>query len=148
MTKLPRNSSGNIELAVVSMKRVVEQPSSESFNCPHPGRDDGGLDEMLSSVAGQEMDTGVYPVSDLEGMEFYWENPDKNMDAIFRPRIDTPFSPSTFKEFDTNSLAENSIPIDEEQDKEKTHPLPTTPVSERSTQTPVMMRNSSFGTKI
>ena len=44
-------------------------------------------------------------------------------------------------------MAENLILIDEQQDKEKSPPpLPTTPVSERKTQTPVLMRSRPFGT--
>ena len=48
------------------------------------------------------------------------------------------------------SIAENSILIDEEQDKENSLPSPdrTTPVAERPTQHPVLMRSRPFGTRI
>ena len=53
-------------------------------------------DEVLSSVGAQDLDTSSYQVSDLEDMEFNWENSQLDMDAVFRPGIDTPFSPKTF----------------------------------------------------
>ena len=107
-------------------------------------------DEVLSSVGAQDMDTSGYQVSDLEDIEFHWEDPDLNMDAIFRPGIVTPFFLSTFNNFEMGSMAENTILIDEEQEKENS-PLPTHPtsiVSERPTQPRVFMRSRSFGTRI
>ena len=48
-------------------------------------------DKVLSSVGAQIMDTGGYQVSDLDDMDFYWENDQLDEDAVFRPGIDTPF---------------------------------------------------------
>ena len=45
-------------------------------------------DEILSSVGAQEMDTSSYQVSDLEDIEFNWEN--SQLDSVFRHGIDTP----------------------------------------------------------
>ena len=53
-------------------------------------------EEVLSSVRAQDLDTSSYQVSDLEDLEFNWENSQLDMDAVFRLRIDTPFSPTTF----------------------------------------------------
>ena len=53
-------------------------------------------DEVLSSVGAQDLDTSSYQVSDLEDMVFSWENAHLDMDAVFRPGIDTPFSPTIF----------------------------------------------------
>ena len=47
-------------------------------------------DEVLSSVWAQDLDTSSHPVSDLEDIEFNWENSQLEMDAVFRPGIDTP----------------------------------------------------------
>ena len=47
-------------------------------------------DEVLSSVGAQDLDTSGYQVSDLEDLEFNWENSQLDMDAVFRPSIDTP----------------------------------------------------------
>ena len=53
-------------------------------------------EEVLSSVGAQDLDTSSYQVSDLEDTEFHWENSQLDMDEVFRPVIDTPFSPATF----------------------------------------------------
>ena len=53
-------------------------------------------DEVLSSVGVQDLDTNSYQVSDLEYIEFNWENSQLDMDAVFIPGIDTPFSPTIF----------------------------------------------------
>ena len=88
-------------------------------------------DETLSSVGAQEMDTSGYEVSDLDDMEFHWEDPDLIMAAIFRPGKDTILSPSTSIKFETGSMAQNPNLIDGEQDKENSPlpPLPTAPLS-------------------
>ena len=54
-------------------------------------------DELLSSVGAQDLDTSSYQVSDLEDIEFNWENSQLEMDTVFRSGIDTPFSPNTFE---------------------------------------------------
>ena len=48
-------------------------------------------EEVLSSVGAQDLDTSSYQVSDLEDIEFNWEDSQLDMDAVFRPGIDTPF---------------------------------------------------------
>ena len=89
-------------------------------------------DEVLSSVGAQDLDTSSYQVSDLEDMEFNWEDSQLDMDAVFRPGIDTPFSPTTFNDLSMGGSVENPIVLDKEQDK-KNAPT-TTPVSERPTE--------------
>ena len=56
-------------------------------------------DEVLSCVGAQDMATSGYQVSDLDDVEFYRKNDQPDVDAVFRPGIYTPFSPSTFKNF-------------------------------------------------
>ena len=85
--------------------------------------------------------TRGYQVSDLEIIEFHWEKFDLKMDAVLRPGIDTPCSPSTFNDFEISSRAENPVLVDEEQDNENSPHLPTIPVSERPNQPPVLMRS-------
>ena len=70
-------------------------------------------DEVFSSVGAHDMDTSGYQVSDLDDVEFYWENDQLDVDAVFRPGIDKPFSPSTFNDFEIRSMAENPILTDE-----------------------------------
>ena len=98
-------------------------------------------DEVLSSVGAQDLDTSSYQVSDLEDIEFNWENSQLEMDAVFRPGIDTPFSPTTFDDLLMgDGSVENPIVLDEEEDKENAPP-PSTPESVRPTE---HGENSSF----
>ena len=55
-------------------------------------------EEVFSSVGAQDLYTSRYQVSDLEDTDFNWENSQLDLDAVFRPGIDTPFSPTTFDE--------------------------------------------------
>ena len=103
-------------------------------------------DEVLSSVGAQDLDTSSYQVSDLEDMEFNWEN--SQMDSVFRPGIDTPFSPTTFDDSSMKGSVENRIVLDEEEDKENAPPPPSTPKSVRHTEPPSLQKNLNFGARI
>ena len=85
-----RNSSGSLELADVSKTKLFEQPSSESSSYPNQEVTMKIRDEVLSSVGTQDMDSSEYQVSDLDDVEFYWENDRLDVDADFEPGIDTP----------------------------------------------------------
>ena len=90
-------------------------------------------------------------VSDLDDVEFCWENDQLEAHAVFRPGIDTPLSPSFSNDFEMASMAEKLILVDEEQGKENScppPPFPTTPASERPTLPLVLMRSCPFGTRI
>ena len=104
-------------------------------------------DEVLSSVGAQDLDTSSYQVSDLEDIEFNWENPQLDLDSVFRPGIDTPFSPTVFDDLlmDDGSVENPILLDDEEEDKEN---APTTPVSERPTEPPRLQRSRAFGARI
>ena len=72
-------------------------------------------EEVLSSVAAQDTDTRGYELSDLEDIEFSWEDPAVDMDSVYRPGIDTPFSSSIFDDFQMEgSTAANPIIVDDE----------------------------------
>ena len=47
--------------------------------------------EVFSSAGAQNMDTSGYREFDLEDIEFQWENPQLEVDAVFRLGIDTLF---------------------------------------------------------
>ena len=97
--------------------------------------------EELSSVGAQDLDTSSYQVSDLEDIEFNWEDSHLDMDAVFRPGIDTPFSATTFDDLMMgDGSVENPIVLDEEEDKENAPP-PTTPESVRPTEPPRLQRS-------
>ena len=69
-------------------------------------------------------------------------------DAVFRPSIDTPFSPITFDDFLMgDGSVENPIVLDEEEDKENARP-PTTPESVRPTEPLMLQRSRAFGARI
>ena len=103
-------------------------------------------DEVVSSVEAQDLDTSSYQVFDLEDKVFNWENSQLDMDALFRPGLDTPFSPLTFDDLPMEGSVENPVVLDEEQDKENS---PTsTPESVRHTEPPRLQRSCPFGARI
>ena len=97
-------------------------------------------DEVLSTVGAQDLDTSSYQVSDLEDIELNWENSQLDMDAVIRPGIDFPFSPTTFEDLSMEGSIENPIVLDEEEDKENAPP-PSTPKSVRPTELPRLQRS-------
>ena len=105
-------------------------------------------DEVLSSVGAQDLDTSSYQVSDLEDIElFNWEISQLDMDAVFRPGIDTPFSPTTFNDLLMgDGSVENPIVVDEDEDN-KIAP-PTTPESVRRTERPRLQGSRAFGARM
>ena len=86
----------------------------------------------------------------LEDIKFNWEDSqlDMDMDAVFRPGIDTPFSPTTFNDLLMgDGSVENPIALNEEQVKENAPP-PTTPESVRPTETHRLQRSRAFGVRM
>ena len=83
-------------------------------------------EEVHSSVGAQDLDTSSYQVSDLEDIEFNWENSHLDMDAVFRPGIDTPFSATTFDDLlMVDGSVEDPIVLDEGEDNENAPPPDT-----------------------
>ena len=105
-------------------------------------------DEVPSSVGAQDFDTSSYQVSDLKNIEFNWEISQLDMDAVFRPVMDTPFSPTTFDDLSMEGSDENPIVLDEEEDKENAPPPPSIPESVRPTEPPRLQRNRAFGARM
>ena len=105
-------------------------------------------EDVLSSVGAQDNDRSGYELSDLEDIEFSWEDPAVDMDSVYRPGIDNPFSPSVFDDFQMEgSNSANPIIVDDEEDKENSAPT-TTPESERPTEPPRLLRSRPFGTRL
>ena len=102
-------------------------------------------DEVLVSVRAQDSNTSSYQVSDLEDIEFNWEN--SKLDGVLRPDIDTAFSPATFDDLSMEGSVEIPIVLDEEQDKDNFPPVPSTPESVRSRESPRLQRSHPFGAK-
>ena len=107
-------------------------------------------DEVLSSVGAQEaLNTSRYQeFVDMDDVEFYWENDKMDVDAVFRPGIDTPFSPTAFDDLDMGGSAENPILLDEGEDKENSPPTTKTPVYERPTRPSALLKSRAFGARI
>ena len=103
-------------------------------------------DEKLSCVGAKDLNTSSYQVSDLQDIEFNWE--DSQLDAVFGPGIDTPSSPTTFDDLSMGGSAENPIVSDEEQDKENFPPAPPTPKTVRPTEPSRLQRSCPFGARI
>ena len=105
-------------------------------------------EEVLSIVGVQDTDTRGYELSDLEDIEFSWEDPAVDMDSVYRPGIDTPFSPSIFDDFQMEgSTAANPIIVDDEEDKESSAPTTSTTESDRPTEPPRLLRSRPFWTR-
>ena len=104
-------------------------------------------EEVLSSEGAQDLNTSSYQVSDLEDIEFNWEKSQLDMDEVFRPGINTLFSPTTFDDLSMEGSVENPIVLDGEEDKENAPPL-TTPESFRPTEPPRLQRSRAFGARI
>ena len=105
-------------------------------------------DEVLSSVRAQDLDPSSYQIYDLKDIEFNWEKSQFDMDAVFRPGIDTPFSPTLFDDLSIEGSFENPFVLDEEEDKRKTPPPPSTPESVRPTEPSRLQRSRAFGARI
>ena len=123
--------------------------SNHQAQIPITPNQDGTMemrDEVLSSVGAQDLDTSSYQVSDLEDLEFNWENSQLDMDSVFRPGIDTPFSPTVFHDLLMgDGSVENPNVLDEEEDKEN---VPSTPEFVRPTEPPRLQRSRAFGARV
>ena len=105
-------------------------------------------DEVLSSLGAQNFSISSYQVSDLEHIDFNWQNSQLDMDPMFTWSNDTPFSPTTFDDLSLEGSVENPIFLDEEQDKQNAPPPPSTPKSVRLTEPPRLQRIRAFGARI
>ena len=106
-------------------------------------------EEVLSSVGAEDIDTSGYELSDLEDIEFNWEDLAVDLDSVYRPGTDTSFFPSIFDDFQMEGLnAANPTLADDEEDKENSAPTTSTPKSERTTEPPRLKRSRPFGTRM
>ena len=104
-------------------------------------------DEVRASVGDHDVSSNFDP-SDMDDIQFHCENPNVEMDAVCRPGIDIPFSPSLFECCPVAGSAEYPKEIDDELDKAIEYP--TTPESQRHTQAPLLHRSLScpIGTRL
>ena len=122
---------------------LARNPGTPSQQRTHEMRD-----KVLSSVGPQDLDTSCYQLTDLEDIEFNWKNSQLDMDAVYRPGIDTSFSPTTFDYLSMERSGGNPIVMCKEEDKEKFPPFPSTPLPVRPTEPPSLQRIPAFGATI
>ena len=105
-------------------------------------------DEVRASFGDHDVSSDFVP-SDLDDIQFHWENPNIDMDAVYRPGIDTPFSPSLFENIPVAGCADYLIKR-LTMNKIKRYEYPTTPESQRPLQPPLLHRSLSrpFGTRL
>ena len=70
------------------------------------------------------------------------------MDEMFRPGIDTLFSPTMLDDLSMEGSVENPIVLDEEEDKENAPAPPSKPESVRHTEPLRLHRSRAFGARI
>ena len=68
-------------------------------------------EELLSNVGAQDLNTRGYQLTDREDIEFNCQN--SQLDSVFRPGIDTPFSPTIFDDLSLEGSVENPIVLEE-----------------------------------
>ena len=96
--------------------------------------------EVLSSVGARDTDTRENKVSDLEDIEFNWEDPVVDIDIVYWTGIVTPFLWSIFDGFQMGSTAANPMLVDDEKYKKISAPTTTKPESDRPTEPPRLLR--------
>ena len=85
---------------------------------------------------------------DLNYFGIFRQNDRFDVDAVFRPGIDAPFSPTSFNnlEMGETGSSENTNLLNQEEDKENSPP--TTPVSERPVEPLRVPRSRPFGGRV
>ena len=93
-------------------------------------------EEVLAIAGAQQMATSRYELSELEEIEFFYGNRQVELDAVFRPGIDSPLSPTAFNDSERGEKGscENPFVLDEKEEKDSS--LSSTLVSERPTEPP------------
>ena len=104
-------------------------------------------EEVLSSVGVEDLDTSSYQLTVLEDIEFNWENSHSDMDAVFGPGVDNPFSPPTFDGLSMEGSVENTLVLDKEENKENSAPTTTATPLWASTRIPQTTEKSCFWSK-
>ena len=91
-------------------------------------------EEVPASARAQYRSISGYEVSDMADIELSCKKLQLEMHAVFRPGIDTPFSPTSFNNLEMGEAGppENTLVLDVEEGKG--NPPPSTPVSERPTE--------------
>ena len=89
-------------------------------------------EEVFSWAGAQEKVISGYEFSDMDDIEFFWENPQLEVGVVFKSRFHSPLPVKTFGCLEIRGFLENAIILDSEEDK-RNSPY-TTLVSERPNQ--------------
>ena len=81
-------------------------------------------------------------MSDLDEVEFYWENYQLDEEVVFRLGIDTPFSARASDDLEMGGSAETPILLEKEVEREN-FPVGIL-VFKRPTRPPALLRNFAF----
>ena len=73
---------------------------------------------VLSSAGARDLDIRGYELSDLEDNEATWESHHLEIDCVFKPGIDIPFSPTEFDDLEMTGSSKNPNELKEEENKE------------------------------
>ena len=76
-------------------------------------------DSVLSSAGVQDTDASGFEILNSDDIENFRENPQFEVEAAFRPGIDTPLLPLPFDILGLGGSIANHILLDDEEDKEK-----------------------------
>ena len=84
---------------------------------------------VVSTAREQGVDNSSYKLSHLKDIEIFWENPQLEVDPVFRPGIDILFSPKIVNnsEMEKRGSSKNPNVLDDEEDKENSPPTPLLP---------------------
>ena len=70
--------------------------------------------EVHARAGAQVMDTSSYELKDSDDNQFFWENPQLEVGAVFKLGTDVPCSPSLFDKFEMGRSSDNPIGLDED----------------------------------
>ena len=135
-SKLPRNSSASLQLVIDPRTRHLNNQLAQIPINPNQEGMFQMRDEVLASAGFQDMANSRYELSELE------------IDADFRPRLETPFTTTVFNDLEMieAETSENPVTMDEKEDKENS-PLPISE-SERPIEHPRLFRCCPFWRRI
>ena len=89
-----------------------------------------------------------YELSDLEDIEFFWENPQVDLNAVSKPGIDTPISPTVCKNLELGEEGSSGSPMVWNEHKVEENSPPTFPLSERPTEPTGLLKCRPFARRI
>ena len=144
--QLPGTSAGSLVFVALPQKRIFGQSlASSSLNSQPTGN---CWNERRIALQCWSTRYRVYELSDLEDIEFSWEDRAVDLDSVYQPGIDTPFSPTIFDDFQVGSTAANWKTVDDDEDKDNSAPTTTTtPECESPTEPSRLLRSRPLRTR-